>query len=80
MEITKIEFQGLELDPNKTYIVDLHFDKDTDIEKRYYLCKHYKRVFEEKGFTNIIFNPYTDLCKLEVKKAEEDLDVLLTRK
>ena len=80
MEIEKIEFQGLELDPNKTYIVDLHFDKDIDIEKRYYLFKHYKRVFEEKGFTNIIFNPYTDVCKLEVKKAEEDLDVLLTGK
>ena len=28
MELEKIEFQGLELDPTKTYIVNLHFDKD----------------------------------------------------
>jgi hypothetical protein len=72
MEITKVEFQGLELDPNKTYIVNLHFDTGVDVEKRYYLFKHYKREFETKGFTNIIFNPYTDLCKLEVMEANED--------
>ena len=72
MEITKVEFQGLELDPNKTYIVNLHFDKDVDIEKRYYLFKHYKRIFEEKCITNIIFNPYTDICKLEVMEANEE--------
>ena len=26
----------------------LFFDTDMDVEKRYYLFKHYKRVFEEK--------------------------------
>lgn len=72
MEIEKIEFQGLALDPNKTYIVNLYFDTDIDIEKRYYLFKHYKRVFEEKGITNIIFNPYTDVCKLEVVESKEE--------
>ena len=72
MEIEKIEFQGLELDPNKTYIVNLHFDADIDTEKRYYLFKHYKRVFEEKGITNIVFNPYADVCKLEVMEAKEE--------
>lgn len=72
MEITKVEFQGLELDPTKTYIINLHFDKDMDVEKRYYLVKHYKRVFEEKGITNIIFNPYTDVCKLEVLESKEE--------
>ena len=72
MEIEKIEFQGLELDPNKTYIVNLHFDADMDIEKRYHLFRHYKRVFEEKGITNIIFNPYADVCKLEVMEAKEE--------
>lgn len=70
MEIEKIEFQGLELDPNKTYIVNLHFDKDMDMEKRYYLFKHYKKIFEEKDITNIIFNPYTDVCKLEVVESK----------
>ena len=72
MELEKIEFQGLELDPTKTYIVNLHFDTDIDVEKRYYLFKHYKRVFEEKGITNIIFNPYTDICKLEVVESKEE--------
>lgn len=72
MEIEKIEFQGLELDPNKAYIVNLHFDTNIDAEKRYYLFKHYKRVFEEKGITNIIFNPYTDVCKLEVVESKEE--------
>lgn len=72
MEITKVEFQGLELDPNKTYIVNLYFDKNTDVEKRYSLFRQYKRVFEEKGITNIIFNPYTDVYKLEVMEAKEE--------
>lgn len=72
MEITKVEFQGLELDPNKTYIVNLHFDANMDVEQRYYLFRQYQRVFEEKGITNIIFNPYTDKCKLEVLQAKEE--------
>lgn len=72
MEITKVEFQGLELDPNKTYIVNLHFDTNMDAEQRYYLFRQYQRVFEEKGIANIIFNPYTDKCKLEVLQAKEE--------
>ena len=58
MELEKIEFQGLELDPTKTYIVNLHFDKDCSVEARYSLFKHYKKEFESRGFTNIIFNPF----------------------
>ena len=71
MEVSKIEFQGLELDPNKTYIVNLHFDTDMDAEKRYYLFRYYKDVFEEKGITNIIFNPYVDKCQIDIVKTEE---------
>ena len=74
MELEKIEFQGLELDPTKTYIVNLHFDKDCSVEARYSLFKHYKQEFESRGFTNIIFNPYTDKCELDVLKAEEEKD------
>lgn len=72
MELEKIEFQGLELDPNKTYIVNLHFSTNMDAEQRYYLFRQYKREFESRGFTNIIFNPYTDKCELEVVKAKEE--------
>lgn len=72
MELEKIEFQGLELDPNKTYIVNLHFNTNMDAEQRYYLFRQYKREFESRGFTNIIFNPYTDKCELEVVKAKEE--------
>ena len=72
MEITKVEFQGLELDPSKAYIVNLYFDANMDTEQRYYLFRQYQRVFEEKGITNIIFNPYTDKCKLEVLQAKEE--------
>ena len=71
MELEKIEFQGLELDPTKTYIVNLHFNKNCPIETRFELFKQYKREFEAKGFTNIIFNPYTDKCELEIMKAKE---------
>lgn len=72
MELEKIEFQGLELDPTKTYIVNLHFDKDCPVDVRYSLFRQYKREFESRGFTNIIFNPYTDKCELEVIKSKEE--------
>lgn len=72
MELEKIEFQGLELDPTKTYIINLHFDKDCPADVRYSLFRQYEREFKSRGFTNIIFNPYTDKCELEVVKAKEE--------
>ena len=71
MEVTKIEFQGLELDPTKTYIVNLNFDKNCPMDVRFELFKAYKKEFEAKGLTNIIFNPYVDKCEIDVLKTEE---------
>lgn len=72
MEITKVEFQEVGLDPTKTYIVNLHFDKDCSAAARYSLFKHYKKVFEDKGFTNIIFNPCPETCKVEFQGVKEE--------
>ena len=72
MEITKVEFQEVGLDPTKTYIVNLHFAEDTSIEVRGHMMRQFKMMLEEKGFTNLIFNPCPEMCKAEFQGVKEE--------
>ncbi len=72
MEINKVEFQEVGLDPTKTYIVNLYFAADTSIEERRATARQFKIMLEEKGFTNIIVNPYPEKCKAEFQGVKEE--------
>lgn len=72
MEITKVEFQELGLDPTKKYIVNLYFAEDTSIEVRGHMFRQFKMMLEDNGFTNLIFNPYPEMCKVEFQGVKEE--------
>ena len=72
MEITKVEFQELGLDPAKKYIVNLYFAEDTSIEVREHMTRQFKMMLEENGFTNLIFNPYPEMCKAEFQGVKDE--------
>ena len=72
MEITKVEFQELGLDPTKKYIVNLYFAEDTSIEVRGRMTRQFKMMLEESGFTNLIFNSCPEMCKAEFQGVKEE--------
>ena len=72
MEITKVEFQEVGLDPTKKYIVNLYFVKGTSIEVREHMTRQFKMMLEDNGFTNLIFNPCPEMCKAEFQGVKED--------
>lgn len=72
MEITKVEFQEVGLDPTKKYIVNLYFAKGTSIEVREHMTRQFKMMLEDNGFTNLIFNPCPEMCKAEFQGVKED--------
>ena len=71
MEITKVEFQELGLDPTKKYIVNLYFAEDTPMEVRGHMTRQFKMMLEDNGFTNLIFNPCPEMCKAEFQGVKE---------
>ncbi len=72
MEITKVEFQEVGLDTTKTYIVNLYFAEDISIEVRGHMTEQFKMMLEENGFTNLLFNPCPEMCKVEFQGVKEE--------
>ena len=75
MEITKVEFQEVGLDPTKKYIVNLYFAKGTSIEVREHMTRQFKMMLEDNGFTNLIFNSGKFSLKIEVAASASSVGV-----
>ena len=72
--VEKLEIQELGLDPSKTYIVNIHFNKDkpVSIELKGRVYDWWAGQFERLGFSNIIINPDAELCTVDIKGVSEE--------